>query len=77
MSDSLTRYAVVFEQSRTGYAAYVPDLPGCIASGDSIEDAERLIGEAIAFHIEGLREDGLPVPPPTSRCEYVTSRVAS
>jgi predicted RNase H-like HicB family nuclease len=49
----------------------VPDLPGCVATGGTVEDVEREIRDAIRFHIEGLREDGLPVPPPTSIAEYV------
>lgn len=65
------RYAVVIEKARGNYSAYVPDLPGCIATGATIADAEAQIREAIAFHIEGLREDGLPVPPPSSQVEYV------
>lgn len=65
------KYAVVFEKAPENYAAYVPDLPGCIAVGDTIEEVQQLIREAIALHTEGLREDGLPVPEPSSRCEYV------
>jgi predicted RNase H-like HicB family nuclease len=65
------RYAIVIEAAGTNYSAYVPDLPGCVATGATPEDAERAIREAIGFHIEGLREDGAPVPPPLSRVEYV------
>lgn len=65
------RYAVVIEQAETNYSAYVPDLPGCIATGNSIAETEQAIREAIEFHIEGLREDGTPVPEPTSRVDYV------
>lgn len=54
----------MIEKASNNYAAYVPDLPGCVATGDSIEDTKRLLGEAIAFHLEGMREDGLPVPEP-------------
>lgn len=57
------RYAIVVEKAGDNYSAYVPDLPGCIATGSSIEEAEQEISEAIKFHIDGLREDGLPVPP--------------
>lgn len=53
------------------YSAYVPDLPGCVATGATVEGVEAQIREAIAFHLEGLREDGLPVPAPASRVEYV------
>ena len=65
------RYAVVIEKAPTNYSAYVPDLPGCIASGPTVEATENEIREAIRFHIEGLRADGLPVPAPTSIAEYV------
>lgn len=71
-----TKYAVVIEQSKDGYGAYVPDLPGCVAVGDTVEEVENLIREAIAWHIEGLREDGLEIPQPTTQIEYVTPRVA-
>ncbi|NEW86194.1 type II toxin-antitoxin system HicB family antitoxin [Rhodopseudomonas sp. WA056] len=65
------RYAVVIEQAEGNYSAYVPDLPGCVATGDSVATVEVEIREAIRFHIDGLREDGLPVPQPTSLAEYV------
>ncbi|HEX9181853.1 MAG TPA: type II toxin-antitoxin system HicB family antitoxin [Burkholderiales bacterium] len=65
------RYAVVIEKAEGNYGAYVPDLPGCVATGDTIEEVERQIQEAIEFHIEGLRADGLPIPEPSSRVEYV------
>ena len=65
------RYAVVIEQAENNYSAYVLDLPGCVATGDSIAETERAIREAIEFHIEGLREDGVPIPQPTSRVDYV------
>jgi len=65
------RYGVVIEKADGNYSAYVPDLPGCVATGQTLEEAEREIGEAVRFHIEGLREDGLVVPEPTSVCEYV------
>lgn len=67
----MTRYAIVFEKANGNYSAYVPDLPGCVATGSTIEETERQIREAIRFHIDGLREDGQPVQPPTSVCEYV------
>ncbi len=65
------RYAVVIEQANGNYSAYVPDLPGCVATGASVADVERDIRDAIRFHIDGLKEDGLPVPAPTSSVEYV------
>lgn len=58
------RYAVVLEKTDTNYSAYVPDLPGCIATGRTIEETTRETREAIAFRIEGLREDGLKIPEP-------------
>jgi len=65
------RYAVVIEKAPSNYSAYVPDLPGCVATGRTIEEAESAIREAIQLHIDGLRADSLPVPEPTSVCEYV------
>lgn len=65
------RYAVVIERGPTSFGAYVPDLPGCVAVGESREEACQLIQEAIEFHIEGLREAGEPVPPPSSSIEFV------
>lgn len=65
------RYAVVIEQAENNYSAYVPDLPGCVATGSSIAETEQAIREAIEFHIEGLREDGASIPQPTSRVDYV------
>ena len=65
------RYAIVIEKGKGNYSAYVPDLPGCVAVGDTVEETEREMQEAIEFHIEGLRADGLPVPEPTSRAAYV------
>jgi predicted RNase H-like HicB family nuclease len=65
------RYAVVIENAGSNFSAYVPDLPGCIATGATAAAAEQAIREAIAFHIEGMREDGTPIPPPSSRVDYV------
>ncbi|MGD9583019.1 MAG: type II toxin-antitoxin system HicB family antitoxin [Lysobacterales bacterium] len=65
------RFAVVIEQAPGNYSAYVPDLPGCIATGATVADVERDIREAIAFHIAGLREDGMPIPAPASVVEYI------
>jgi predicted RNase H-like HicB family nuclease len=65
------RYAVVIEQAEGNYSAYVPDLPGCVATGSTIPEVESQIREAITFHLEGLREDGIPVPYPASQVEYV------
>ena len=65
------RYAIVVEKAENNYSAYVPDLPGCIATGYTVEETEREIREAIEFHIEGLIEDGLPVPQPESIVQYI------
>jgi len=65
------RYAVVIEKADGNYSAYVPDLPGCIATGDTVAAVESKIRNAIRFHIDGLQADGLMVPQPTSIAEYV------
>ncbi len=65
------RYAVVIENAGGNYSAYVPDLPGCVAVAESLAEIERQIREAIEFHLEGMREDGSPVPPPSSKVDYV------
>ena len=65
------RYAIVIEQAESNLSAYVPDLPGCIATGATIEEVEQQIREAIEFHPEGLREDGTPAPEARSRVDYV------
>src|SRR3989442_176575 len=70
MTGTPMRYAIV-EKAESNYAAYVPDLPGCVATGATIEETERSIREAIEIHVEGLRADGLPIPEPSSRVEYV------
>jgi predicted RNase H-like HicB family nuclease len=65
------RYAIVIEAGANNYSAYVPDLPGCVSTGDTLEEVKAEMAEAMAFHLEGLRKDGLPIPPPTSKAEYV------
>ncbi len=65
------RYAIVIEKAESNFSAYVPDLPGCVATGASIKQVEAEIREAIEFHIEGLREDGSLVPSPSSQVEYI------
>ena len=65
------RYLVVIEQGATSFGAYVPDLPGCVPVGESRDEVRRLIREAIELHIEGLKQDGLPVPAPSSEGEFV------
>jgi predicted RNase H-like HicB family nuclease len=70
------KYAVVVEQGETSFGAYAPDLPGCVAVADTRDEVLKLIEEAIEFHIEGLREDGLPVPAPSSSVEFIEIRAA-
>jgi len=70
------RYAVIVEEGERSFGAYVPDLPGCAAAGETKEEVLRLIQEAIEFHIEGLLEDGQPVPEPSSSIEYIEVRAA-
>jgi predicted RNase H-like HicB family nuclease len=65
------RYAIVIETAEGNYSAYVPDLPGCVAAGETLKETEQAIREAIAFHLEGMRQDGIPIPPPLSRVDYV------
>ena len=65
------RYAIVVERARSNYSAYVPDLPGCVATGATVEEVERLLHEAIEIHVAGMREDGLPVPEPSSVVDYL------
>jgi predicted RNase H-like HicB family nuclease len=65
------RYAVVIERAEGNYAAYVPDLPGCVSTGETLEEVERRIREAMQFHIDGLKEDGISVPEPSAVCEYI------
>ena len=65
------RYAIVIEKAENNYSAYVPDLPGCVATGLTVEETESQIREAIAFHLEGMREDGMAIPQPASQVEYV------
>ena len=65
------KYAVVIEKGETSYGAYVPDLPGCFAVGETQDEVEKLIAEAITLHIESLRKNGNPVPLPNSRVEYI------
>lgn len=71
------RYAVIVEEGPTSFGAHVPDLPGCVAVADTKEAVLDLIQEAIEFHIEGLREDGQPIPGPSSSIEYVEVRAAN
>jgi len=65
------RYAIVIEKAEGNYSAYVPDLPGCVATGSTVEAVERDLREAVRFHIDGLRADGLPIPAPSSLAHYI------
>jgi predicted RNase H-like HicB family nuclease len=65
------KYAIVIEKAQSNFSAYVPDLPGCVATGSTIEEVEQEIREAIEFHLEGMREDGEPIQYPSSHVEYV------
>lgn len=70
------RYAVIIEEGRDSFGAYVPDLPGCVAVAETKEEVLNLIREAIDFHIEGLHEEGQPIPEPSSSIEYVEVKAA-
>ena len=65
------RWAIVIEGTEGNYDAYVPDLPGCVTVGNSLDELRAMMQEAIEFHLEGMRADGLPIPEPSSRVEYV------
>lgn len=65
------RYGIVIEKTENNFSAYVPDLPGCVATGSTPEEVESNIRDAIRFHLDGFRQDGLPIPEPTSIFEYV------
>ena len=69
------RYAVIIEKGENTYGAYVPDLPGCVAVGDTVEEVKTLIKEAIVFHLEGMIEDGDEIPPPSSAIEYIDTQI--
>jgi len=70
------RYAIVIEKADSNYSAYVPDLPGCVSTGETVDEVKQNIAGAIEFHIQGLIEDGESVPPPTSLSDYVEAKVA-
>ena len=65
------RYAVVIEKAEDNYSAYVPDLPGCVAAAETIDEVQVLIREAIEDHIAAMKQDGDPIPPPSSRVDYI------
>jgi predicted RNase H-like HicB family nuclease len=65
------RYAIVIEKAECNFSGYVPDLPGCVATGATVEETESVLREAIEFHLAGIREDGAQVPQPSSRVDYI------
>jgi predicted RNase H-like HicB family nuclease len=65
------KYAIVIERAENNYSAYVPDLPGCVATGQTTEETKREIADAIAFHLEGMQRAGLPIPEPSARTDHV------
>ena len=67
----MMKYLIVIEKSKTGYSAYSPDLPGCVSTGNTIEETEQNMREAISFHLDGLKEEGYEIPKPTSRSSYI------
>jgi len=67
----MKKYLVIFEKAKSNYSAYSPDLPGCIATGKTRKETEKNIKEAINFHLDGLKKDGMPLPEPASFTEYV------
>ena len=71
------RYAVIIEKGQDSYGAYVPDLPGCVAVGDTVEEVKTLIKEAIEFHLESLQEDGEEIPLPNSYIEYIEAKISA
>jgi len=71
------KYLVVIEKAENNYAAFIPDLPGCIATGATLSELHQNISDAVAMHLEGLREDGLPIPEPNTVVDYITLEQAS
>jgi predicted RNase H-like HicB family nuclease len=67
----MSKFLIVIEETATGYSAYSPDVPGCVSTGRTREEVERSMREAIEFHLDGLREEGLPIPQPSSSAAYV------
>jgi predicted RNase H-like HicB family nuclease len=67
----MSRYLIIIEEAESGFSAFLPDIPGCIATGATRDEVESAMQEGVAFHLEGLRESGEPVPPPRSTAAYV------
>ncbi|RMG44834.1 MAG: type II toxin-antitoxin system HicB family antitoxin [Candidatus Dadabacteria bacterium] len=70
------KYLIVIEETKSGYSAYCPDLPGCVATGDSQEEVEASMKEAIEFHLEGMKAEGIEIPPPKSKSAYYETEAA-
>ena len=70
------RYAIVIEKAASNYSAYVPDLPGCVSTGETLDEVKRNMEEAVALHLKGMIDDGSPIPPPTTVSDYVETKVA-
>jgi predicted RNase H-like HicB family nuclease len=68
----MNKYLILIEKTDTGYSAHSPDVTGCIATGDTLDEVRTQIKEALEFHIEGLKQEGLPVPAPSTQTDYVT-----
>jgi len=75
--ERVMRYGYVIEKAETGFSAYVPDLPGCVATGKTREQVRRRIQEAVEIHLKSMLEDGDRIPEPTSQCEYLNVQLAS
>jgi predicted RNase H-like HicB family nuclease len=73
----MTRYAIVIEKAGSNFGGYVPDLPGCVATGATVKETESLLRDAIALHLDGMREDGVPIPDPSSVVEYLEFEASS
>ncbi|HEY7785364.1 MAG TPA: type II toxin-antitoxin system HicB family antitoxin [Pyrinomonadaceae bacterium] len=65
------RYAMIIESGERNYSAYLPDLPGCVATGKTIDELRRNMTEAVELHLQGMREDGVPIPKPTTIADYI------
>ena len=75
LAEEYVRYAIIIERAHENFSAYAPDLPGCVATGRTVEEVTREMREAIQFHLDSMREDGEPVPQPTSLCDYIEAEV--
>lgn len=71
------KYAIIIVPSSDGYGAYAPDLPGCVAVGDTVEETAQLMKEAVEMHLRAMKEDGDPIPVPVSRCAYIETEIVT